>query len=82
MNKLEPSLRLLVEKWLAPTENSPARVVRFGHTQRDHYRYVCIEAFRSEHLLAIFFFRHDDGSWQVFPPEVRHLTLGAFSAWH
>ena len=81
MNILKPSLRLLVEKWLAPTEDSPARVVRFGHTQPDRYRYVCVETFRREHLVAIFFFRHDDGTWQVFPPEVRRLTLGAFRAW-
>jgi hypothetical protein len=36
--------------------------------QSNQRRYVCVEAARPAGSLAIFFFRHDDGSWCVFPP--------------
>jgi hypothetical protein len=26
-------------------------------------------------VLALLFFRHDDGSWQVFPPEAVRMTM-------
>ncbi|TDG06582.1 hypothetical protein E1N52_19840 [Paraburkholderia guartelaensis] len=61
------TLRWAVEKWLAPTTATPAHVVRVRRTGR-HRRCVCIEAARASGLLSIFFFRHDDGSWNVYPP--------------
>ena len=78
MNPTESSLRALVDKWLAPNARVPARVVRFSRTQDHRLRYVCVEAAHPARTIAIFFFRHDDGSWNVFPPaEVRP----AMSAW-
>ncbi|MFM0631546.1 hypothetical protein [Paraburkholderia xenovorans] len=67
MSPTEKTLRWAVEKWLAPTPATPARVVRFCRTQM-HRRYVCVEAMGPRGLLSIFFFRHDDGSWHVYPP--------------
>ncbi|HEY2021577.1 hypothetical protein [Paraburkholderia sp.] len=63
----EKSLHRAVDKWLAPTPSMPARVVQFCH--RTSQRYVCVQALRPEGLLSIFFFRHGDGSWNVFPPQ-------------
>ncbi|RDK01472.1 hypothetical protein DLM46_16750 [Paraburkholderia lacunae] len=71
MTTAEKSLRLLVEKWLTPTSATPVRVTRFGRTASNGRRYVCVEALRPEGPVALFFFRHDDGSWRVFPPESR-----------
>jgi hypothetical protein len=68
MNASEKSLRLVVEKWFAPTPAMPVRVTGFGHTTSHRRRYVRIEALRPAGLLVIFFFQHDDGSWNVFPP--------------
>ncbi|MGA3251790.1 MAG: hypothetical protein ABSD12_27180 [Paraburkholderia sp.] len=68
MNASERSLRLVVEKWFAPTLAMPVRVTGFGRTASNRRRYVRIEAIRPAGLLVIFFFRHDDGSWNVFPP--------------
>lgn len=62
------SLRQVVDKWLAPTAASPARVTRIGRMLHERRRYVCVEAAHATGTLAIFFFRHDDGSWCVFPP--------------
>jgi len=68
MNPGAMSLRLLVEKWLAPTPAMPARIARFSRMTPDQRRYVCVESLRPGGTLVIFFFRHDDRSWRVFPP--------------
>ena len=62
------SLRTLVDKWLAPTLASPARVLRTGRMNGSRARYVCIEMRATDGMRSIFLFRHDDGSWCVFPP--------------
>ncbi|BCG01293.1 hypothetical protein PPGU19_058610 [Paraburkholderia sp. PGU19] len=77
MSPTGKTLHWAVDKWLAPTPAMPARVVRFCRTQM-HRRCVCVEAARPNGLLSIFFFRHDDGSWNVFPPA---KTGPAMSAW-
>jgi hypothetical protein len=80
MNTGQRSLRLLVEKWLAPTPAMPARVIRFSRTSTNQRRYVRVEALHPTGLLAIFFFRHDDGSWCVFPPGSDGPTMKVGSA--
>jgi hypothetical protein len=61
------SLRYQVEKWLAPT--TPVHVTAFGHSRQGGGRYVCVETRQAAGLHALFFFQHDDGYWNVFPPE-------------
>ncbi|SMG55405.1 hypothetical protein [Paraburkholderia susongensis] len=73
MAAAEKTLHWAVDKWLAPTPSMPARVVRFCH--RTSQRYVCVEALKPEGLLSIFFFRHGDGSWNVFPPQARRPAM-------
>jgi hypothetical protein len=77
MNTGQRSLRLLVEKWLAPTPAMLVRVTRFSRTRSNQRRYVCVEASRPAGSLAIFFFRHDDGSWCVFPPATERPAMRA-----
>jgi hypothetical protein len=62
----EQSLRCQVEKWLAPTNATPVHVTEFSCTRLGGRRYVSIET--ADAARALFFFRHDDGSWCVFPP--------------
>ncbi|MFT4067996.1 hypothetical protein [Paraburkholderia sp.] len=69
----EKSLHWAVDKWLAPTPSMPARVVQFCH--RTSRRYVCVQAPRPDGLLSIFFFRHGDGSWNVFPPQAERPAM-------
>jgi hypothetical protein len=61
------SLRAQAEKWLAAGSDTPLHVRLFGRTPTDRRRYVCIEALRPSGACALFFFRHDDGNWRVFP---------------
>ncbi|CAN7485609.1 hypothetical protein LJR029_000888 [Caballeronia sp. LjRoot29] len=80
MNIGEQSLRLLVEKWFAPTAETPVRITRFGRTHANQERCIRVETLRTEGAVAIFFFRHDDGIWCVFPPKVRCQTMRAYES--
>ncbi|MEX3935166.1 hypothetical protein AB4Y32_25805 [Paraburkholderia phymatum] len=75
MNTHQHSLRDLVEKWLSPTPTTPVRVTRFSRTRDGNRRYVCIEVARPACSVAIVFFRHDDGSWRVFPPRREYPVM-------
>jgi hypothetical protein len=77
MNGDKISLRSLVDKWLAPTAQMPARVTRFGRASSNRHRYVRVEACVANRPLTIFFFRHDDGAWRVFPPTHKRPSMRA-----
>lgn len=71
------SLRLLVEKWLAPTAATPLHVTRCTWTHASLTRSVRVETIRNSAPVALFFFRHDDGTWCVFPPAAGRPTMHA-----
>ncbi|HTJ93067.1 MAG TPA: hypothetical protein VL424_08155 [Pararobbsia sp.] len=77
MNATEKSLHWIVDKWLAPTPSMPARVTQVRHNRSDP-RFVRVEAQRPTGLLSIVFFRHDDGTWNVFPPASQRLAMHAY----
>ncbi|ACC76404.1 hypothetical protein VOI32_39640 [Paraburkholderia caribensis] len=68
MADAERSLRAMVEHWLAPDPSGRVRVKRFSHRRTAQARYVCVETVRTGQLVEMFFFRHGDGTWHVFPP--------------
>jgi hypothetical protein len=63
----EQSLRYQVEKWLAPG-SIPVHVTQFSRTRSGGRRYVCVQTSQGVSSRALFFFRHDDGRWCVYPP--------------
>jgi len=71
----EKSWRSAVEKWLPPCSTTAIRVTRFSRTRASRWRYVCVEMQRPINPVALLFFRHDDGTWCVFPPEAPRLTV-------
>jgi hypothetical protein len=73
----EKSLRLLVGKWFGPAAAVPVHVMEFSRTSSDRRRYVRVGALRPQGCLAIVFFRHDDGSWNVFPAKTNAPTMRA-----
>jgi hypothetical protein len=73
----ERSLRVLVDKWIGPGVPMTARVMEFSRTRSDRRRYVRVGTFRRDECFAIVFFRHDDGSWNVFPPGTDMPTMRA-----
>nr|WP_081057359.1 hypothetical protein [Burkholderia cepacia] len=78
MNSGNRSLRSLVIKWFGSAPLAPICVTEFSRTRTDRTRYVRIGIARPQGWFAIVFFRHDDGSWNVFPPNVRGQALGAY----
>ncbi|MGA9918256.1 MAG: hypothetical protein WBR17_37530 [Paraburkholderia sp.] len=78
MNAAERSLRLLVEKWLTPSPSTPIRVTRFSRARLNQRRYVRVEVLRPTGPVGMFFFRHGDGTWYVFPPETERLAMRAY----
>ncbi|VXC74740.1 conserved hypothetical protein [Burkholderia sp. 8Y] len=71
------SLHSAVDKWLAPTATRPARVAQLCRSHITGMRYVRVEAWHGGELIGIIFFRHDDGTWNVFPPQARRPSMNA-----
>ncbi|WP_345789599.1 hypothetical protein [Paraburkholderia terrae] len=80
MKTPETSLRWIVEKWLAPSMVSPVRVTQFSRVRERGNRYVRVEGGRHDSPIRIYFFRHDDRTWCVFPPERARLSMLASPA--
>jgi hypothetical protein len=76
------SLRALVEKWLGATSATPVRVVLVHRIRFGRRRCVCIKAERAADSFTLFFFRHDDGAWHVFPPDAARpaMSIGRLAA--
>ncbi|MGF6722009.1 hypothetical protein P3T43_001356 [Paraburkholderia sp. GAS41] len=77
MYTADKSLHWIVDKWLAPSLATPARVTRMRRAGSRRVRGVCVETSRPEGVLSIVFFRHDDGSWNVFPPAIGRPAMNA-----
>lgn len=75
MDEVEHSLRMLIERWVGPVETSRvhACVVR---SSAHRARCVRVEADRASGTLSLFVFRHQDGSWHVFPPAPPRPAIG------
>jgi len=69
MPTAEKSLRVLVDKWFGATGVRLVRVQLRRLPGPTAARCICVEAQRPAGTLTVFFFRHNNGSWQVFPPE-------------
>jgi hypothetical protein len=69
----EQSLRGLVEKWLGAASSMPLRVHSIHRIRSRRGRCVCIEVERADdfttHSFTLYFFRHDDGAWHIYPAE-------------
>jgi hypothetical protein len=64
-----------MEKWLGAESATHPRVTGFGSGPRNQWRYVCVQVMRPSGTFSFFFFRHDDGSWYVFPPDIRRPSM-------
>ncbi|SKD04453.1 hypothetical protein SAMN05445504_9232 [Burkholderia sp. CF099] len=62
------SLRLMVEHWFAADPSKGIRVVEFRNRRSKHECYVRVEALTGTGPVAMFFFRHEDKTWRIYPP--------------
>ncbi|PMS21526.1 hypothetical protein C0Z16_33710 [Paraburkholderia rhynchosiae] len=67
------SLRAVIEKWIGRTDS--VRVTQFSHGRDEQHRFVRVEGASGAALVALIFFRHNDGSWCVFPPERKRPAM-------
>ncbi|AUT63720.1 hypothetical protein C2L65_18990 [Paraburkholderia terrae] len=72
----QTSLRALVEHWLAPGKTQRVRVVEFRNNRVRQQCYVRVEVLKTGERMAMFFFRHQDGIWRVFPPARVRPAMG------
>jgi hypothetical protein len=78
MNARERSLRLSVKKWFQSTPAMPVQVFDFVRVMPGRARYVRVGVVRPHGTLAIVFFRHSEGSWNVYPPDTRGPSVQTF----
>jgi hypothetical protein len=77
MSKANNSLREIVEHWLAPDPANGLRVTEFRNRQSKHECHVCVETLTAAGPVALFFFRHQDGAWRIFPPSRERPAMRA-----
>jgi hypothetical protein len=72
----EQSLRVLVEKWLGAVSGGHLNVRSIHRIRAGRRRCIYIEVERASSAFSsafssftLFFFRHDDGAWHIYPPE-------------
>ncbi|MDF3839889.1 hypothetical protein P3W85_44195 [Cupriavidus basilensis] len=73
-NAGEATLRGLIDKWLGPTSTTSARITRVRSPQLRPGGCVRVEVVRASDELSLYFFRHEDGAWRVFPPRDARLV--------
>lgn len=78
METAERSLRFMVEKWLLMGPSVPVRVTRGSSARSNQGRYVRVEALQSAGTFAIYLFRQDDGTWDVFPPDAERPSMSVY----
>jgi hypothetical protein len=78
MNDWKHSLRKTVEYWLSPSPSALVRVMRFKNRRRPNECFVKVSTSETGAAAEMYFFRHEDGTWRVFPPS---RTLPALPLW-
>ena len=70
------SLRFQIEKLVGSTRAPSARVRLLARSRSGQIRRVCVQIERPTGSFALFFFRHADGTWRIFPPSQRRPEMG------
>ncbi|CAE6730860.1 hypothetical protein R69888_02054 [Paraburkholderia haematera] len=76
MVAMKSSLRGLREKLQATAGAMPARLLALHGSQDGLTCRVCIEIRRPDGPIVLFFYRHGDGTWHVFPPGDNQGRMG------
>jgi hypothetical protein len=74
----EGRLRWLIDKWLTPAAGRRVRLTRYSYPGTSHHRCIRIESSRTTGPFELFFFRHEDGPWRVFPSVRARPMMGRY----
>jgi len=66
MKSPEKSLRAMVHRWFG---TAPACVTHFGRARPNGQRYAHVQVQGEQGGPGLYFFRHSDGCWRVFPAD-------------
>jgi hypothetical protein len=66
----------MTEKWLALQPHMPVRITRHAQGRRRRRSCVYVSTVCAMGEVGMFFFRHDDGGWYIFPPGESRLSMG------
>jgi hypothetical protein len=69
------SLRAMVEHWRNADSSTPVRVARYRSAWANPQSCVQVEAMKPQGPVTMYFFRHEDGRWRVFPPRKELSTM-------
>jgi hypothetical protein len=75
MNPIRTSLRVQIEKWFGPVSRQALRITRMGHSSVGGIRCVMVEGVQPNESCTVVFFRHNDGSWRLYPPETPRPSM-------
>ena len=70
------SLRHQVERLVGSTRDDTMRVRFIERSRLGSTRRLCVRIEWPRGSLPLFFFRHADGTWHLFPPEHRRPEMG------
>jgi hypothetical protein len=70
-------LRLIVEKWLGTDFPEDLRINEAFGVAGNRRQYVRIEVPCRGEGAALYFFLHDDGTWDVFPQEEQGIAMSS-----
>jgi hypothetical protein len=77
VNSAKNSLRMMIEHWLSPDPANGVRVTKFRNRRSKSECYVRVETLTAAGPVALFFFRHRDGAWRIFPPSRERPAMRA-----
>jgi hypothetical protein len=77
MNAARKSLRMQIHKWFGCACAKTIHITRTNLANGGRVCCVTIQATQPDHSLVVAFFRHGDGSWQVYPPQAGHQCMSA-----
>jgi hypothetical protein len=72
---IAPDLLAAIEKWLGAGLASRCRLEDGDGKRRDSTRYVRIAVPDREQIATMYFFLHDDGTWNVYPQQDRRPEM-------
>jgi hypothetical protein len=78
MNAARKSLRMQIHKWFGYACARTIHITRTSLPNGGHVRCVTVRATQPGNSLVVAFFRHGDGSWQVYPPQAGHQRMTAY----
>jgi len=78
MNASRKSLSMQIHKWFGSACTKTIHITRTSLPNGWRVRCVTVRATQPDNSIVVAFFRHGDGSWQVYPPQAGHQHMSAY----